>query len=138
MNHPATAPAVRTHYASEHDAIVETVQYYIEGSRAGRSELMRPGFHADATIVGYFGGDLIFAPIQKLFDLIDGNGPAPEIEPRFASIDMLETIAVVRLEVDHWSGHVVGPDARMSDLFNLVKTEAGWRISQKMFHLQSQ
>jgi hypothetical protein len=57
-----------SHYAAEHDAIVRTLQYYIEGSRAGKSELMRPGFHPDATIVGHFGGDLIFGPIQKLFD----------------------------------------------------------------------
>jgi len=127
-----------TSYATEYDAIVRTLQYYIEGSRAGKSDLMRPGFHADATIVGYFGGDLVYGPIQKLFDLIDSNGPAPDIAPRFASIDLLGTIAVVRLEVEHWSGNIVGPDDHMSDLFTLLKTEAGWQITQKMFHLHPQ
>lgn len=122
-------------YLTEYDAIVKTLQYYIEGSRAGKSERMRAGFHAEATIVGHFGGGLVFGLIQKLYDLIDGNGPAPNTEPLFASIEIIETIAVVRLEVGHWSGKVIGSDAHMSDLFNLIKTEAGWKISHKMFHL---
>jgi len=45
-------------------------------------------------------------PIQQLFDWVDGNGPAPNIEPNIASIEVIETVAVVRLEVKHWSGHL--------------------------------
>jgi hypothetical protein len=122
-------------YLKEQKDIVETLQYYIEGSLAGKSELMKKGFHPQATIVGHFGGGLVFGPIQKLYDLIDGNGPAPNIEPFFSSIEVLDTIAVVRLEVAHWTGNVIGSDSHMSDLFNLVKTEVGWKISHKMFHL---
>ena len=85
---------------------------------------------------GFFGDGLVFRPIQQLFDFIDGNGPAPDIEPRFASIEILHTIAVVHLEVKRWSGQVIGPEPRtMSDLFNLIKTDSGWKISQKMFHV---
>jgi hypothetical protein len=134
MNHSAIEPVVATAYASEHDAIVGAVQHYIDGSRAGRSELMRPAFHADAMIIGYFGGSLIVSPIQKLFDLIDGNGPAPDIEARIAGIQLHETIASVHLEVENWSGNVVPPNAHMSDLFQLIRTEQGWRIVQKLFH----
>ena len=123
---------------TEYDAIVKTMQYYIDGSQAGNSELMRPGFHPDATIVGYAGDNLLFGPIQQLFDWIDGNGPAPDIEPSFASIEILETIAIVRLEVKQWSGKLAGSGVHMSDLFNLIKTEKGWKISQKMFHWHSQ
>ncbi|HKH62002.1 MAG TPA: nuclear transport factor 2 family protein [Flavitalea sp.] len=118
----------------EYDAIVKTMQYYIDGSQVGSSELMRPGFHSEATLVGYVGGTLLFGPIQQLFDWIDGNGPAPDIEPSFASIEILETIAVVRLEVKQWSGKLAGSGVHMSDLFNLIKTEEGWKISQKLFH----
>jgi hypothetical protein len=123
---------------TEYDAIVKTMQYYIDGSQAGNSELMRPGFHSEATLVGYAGGNLLFGPVQELFDWIDGNGPAPDIEPSFASIEILETIAIVRLEVKQWSGKLAGSGVHMSDLFNLIKTEDGWKISQKMFHWHSQ
>ena len=122
---------------SDYEAIFRALQYYIDGSLAGKSELMQPGFHEQATIVGHFGGGLVFGPIQKLYELIDGNGPAPDIQPKVASIEVLDTIAVVRLEVAHWSGKVIGEDAHMTDLFNLVKTETGWKVSQKMFHLHA-
>ena len=125
-------------YATEYDAIAKTMQHYIEGGRAGKSELMRPAFHPDATIVGYAGGTLLTGPIQQLFDWIDGNGPAPSIESRFAGADILETVAVVRLEVEHWSGKLAGSDVHMSDLFTLLKTGEGWKISQKTFHWHSQ
>ncbi len=127
-----------TSYADDHDAIVRTMQYYIDGCRTGKSHLMRPGFHADARLVGYFGGELYYSPIQVLFEWIDANGPAPDIEPRFASIEIVETIAVVRLEVERWSGALAGSDVHMSDLFMLLKTDAGWQITQKMFHVHAQ
>ena len=125
-------------YLTEYSSIVKTLQHYIDGSRAGNSELMRSGFHSNASIVGFAGGNLLFGPAQQLFDWIDGNGPAPDIEPNFASIEILDTIAVVRLEVKQWSGKLAGSGVHMSDLFNLVKTEEGWKISQKLFHWHSQ
>src|SRR5215218_10626764 len=125
-------------FLTEYDAIVKTLQYYIDGSRAGNSELMRPGFHTDAKLVGYVGGNLVFTPAQFLFDWIDENGPAPDIEPSFASIEVLETIAVVRLEIKRWSGKNAGSGVHMSDLFSLIKMEEGWKISQKMFHWHAQ
>jgi hypothetical protein len=128
----------RSTYVTEYDAIVETMQHYIEGGRAGKSELMRPGFHPDATMVGYAPGALLTGTIQHLYDWIDGNGPAPDIEARFTSVDILDTIAVVRLEVAHWSGELAGADVHMSDAFTLLKTEDGWKISHKTFHWHGQ
>ena len=31
-------------HPTEYDAIIKTMQHYIDGSRAGNSELMHPGF----------------------------------------------------------------------------------------------
>jgi Co/Zn/Cd efflux system component len=50
------------------------------------------------------------------------------------SVDILGSIAVVRLEVAGWSGKLAGSDARMSDLFTLLKMPSGWAIIQKAFH----
>jgi hypothetical protein len=72
-----------------------------------------------------------------LFEWIDKNGPAPDIQPRFVSVDIVESVAVIRLEVDGWSGTQVGSGVRMSDLFTLLKTPEGWRIIQKAFHWHS-
>lgn len=123
-------------YATEHDAIVRTMQLYIDGGKTGKSELMRPAFHPDASFLGYAGGNL-YNDVQQLFDWIDKNGPAPDIQPRFASVDILDSIAVVRLEVENWSGKLAGSGVHMSDLFTLLKTPEGWRIIQKAFHWHS-
>ena len=120
-------------YLPEYDAIATTMQMYVEGSKHGRSELMRPAFHPNASFFGYAGEQLAVGT-QFLFDWIDNNGPAPHIEPRMVSVDILETIAVVHLEVAGWSGSLAGSGVRMSDIFTLLKTPNGWKIIQKAFH----
>ena len=131
MPHAIQTPAA---YATEYDAIVATMRHYIDGGRAGKSSLMRPGFLPDATMVGYAGGTLLSGSIQQLYDWIDGNGPAPDIEPRFTGVEIRESIAVVRLEVERWSGKLAGSEVHMSDAFTLVKTDDGWKIAHKIFH----
>ncbi|MEJ7848116.1 MAG: nuclear transport factor 2 family protein [Pyrinomonadaceae bacterium] len=39
---------------SEEQAITFTIQQYIDGGKSGRGEDMRPAFHKDATIFGYY------------------------------------------------------------------------------------
>ena len=65
-----------SNYLTEYDAIVKTMQHYIAGDGLVRAS-NSPGFHSDATIVGYCGGALLTGPIQQLFGWIDENGPAP-------------------------------------------------------------
>lgn len=114
---------------SEYDAIAKTVQHYIDGAKSGRGGDMKPAFHKDATIFGYVGADLLAGPIQQLFDWNDQNGPATGLQARMASIDIIDTIATVRLELDNWTGH------RFTDLFTLLKIDGEWKIINKVFHL---
>jgi hypothetical protein len=123
----------KNEYLSEYDQIVKIMQMYIDGSRQGKSDLMRPAFHPDASFFCYAVEQLAIGT-QFLFDWIDKNGPAPNIEPRIVSVDILDSIAVVRLEVAGWSGNLAGSGVRMSDLFTLLKTPDGWKIIQKAFH----
>ncbi len=116
---------------SEHGAIAKTVQHYIDGAKAGSGDDMKPAFHKDATIFGYAGADLFAGPIQQLFDWIDQNGPATELEARIASIDLVDTVATVRLELNNWTG------SRYTDLFTLLKVDGEWKIMNKVFHLHS-
>ncbi len=116
---------------SENDAIAKTVQHYIDGARSGRGDDMKPAFHKDATIFGYAGADLFAGPIQQLFGWNDENGPATELQARIASIDLVDTVATVRLELDNWTG------SRYTDLFTLLKVDGDWKIMNKVFHLHA-
>lgn len=116
---------------SDYDAIIAIIQHYIDGARSGRGSEMKPAFHDDATIYGYVGPDLFAGPIQGLYDWNDENGPAKDIESRIVSIDIVETVASVRLESDNWTGH------RFTDFFNLLKVDGKWKIMNKVFHLHA-
>ncbi len=115
----------------EHDAIAETLQHYIDGTRSGTGDDMKPAFHKDATIFGYAGADLFGGPIQQLFDWSDQNGPATELQAQIASIDLAKTVATVRLELTNLNG------ARYTDMFTLLKVDGEWKIMSKVFHLHS-
>jgi len=116
---------------SDYDAISKTIQHYIDGAKSGKGSDMKPGFHDDATIFGYVDPDLFAGPIQGLYDWNDANGPATEIVTRIASIDVVGSVASVRLESDNWTGH------RFTDFFNLLKFEGQWKIMNKVFHLHT-
>jgi len=114
---------------SDYDAIAEVIERYTYGAISGSGENMKPAFHANATIFGYAGDDLFAGPIQQLFDWNDANGPATALRARIASIDLVGTVATVRLELDDWTGH------RFTDLFTLLKQGGEWTITNKVFHL---
>ncbi len=122
MNNPATN-------VSEYNAIAKVVQQYIKGARSGKGDDMKPAFHKDATVFGYVGDDLFAGPIQQLFVWNDENGPATELQAWIASIDLIDTVATVRLELDNRTGY------RFTDLFTLLKTDGEWKIMNKVFHL---
>jgi len=115
----------------EYDVIAEVVQHYVDGAKSGRGDDMRPAFHNDATIFGYMGADLVAGPIQLLFDWNDENGPATALHARIASIDLVDSVATARIELDDWTGH------RFTDLFTLLKFDGEWKIMNKVFHLHS-
>jgi hypothetical protein len=121
-------------YLVEHDAITRTMHCYIAGARAGDGDLMRPAFHPSATISGYCQGVEYSGSVEHVFQWATENGPAPNISPRFARIEIIESIAVVHLEVQHWSGKLAGAEARASDVFTLLKWNGDWKITHKLFH----
>lgn len=117
---------------NDDDLIANVIQQYISGAKSGKGNDMKPAFHKDATIFGYIGDDLFAGPIQILFDWNDENGAATGLNARIAKIDLIETIATVRLELDNWTGH------RFTDLFTLLKVDGEWKIMNKVFHLHKE
>ncbi len=114
---------------NEYDAIAKAIQPYLDGAKSGKGDDMKPAFHKDATIFGYVGPDLFAGPTQNLFAWNDQNGPATGPQARIASIDLIDTVATVRLELDNWIG------SRYTDMFTLLKVDGEWKIMNKVFHL---
>src|SRR3954469_20689865 len=123
--------ATKVSYISDYDAISEVIENYNEAVRAGDSALMKSSLHPAATFFGYYRGELLAGPCQILFDWVDGNGPIEQLRVRQASIDIFQTIAVVRLEMENVTGKLSDPSgATLSDLFQLIKIQGEWKISK--------
>ena len=116
---------------AEYEAIARSVQHYIDGARAGSGATMKVAFHDDAQIFGFASDGLFAAPIQQLFDRVDKTGPAPDTQARIASIEIANTVATVRLELDQWAGR------RFTDFFTLLKIDGTWTIMNKVFYLHN-
>jgi hypothetical protein len=113
---------------TDYDAIIEAIEAYIDGAKTGRGADMQPAFHEDAIIFGFADGSKFAGPIKTLFDSVDQEPPATGLKARFARIDIVGTIAQVRLELDDWNG------VRYTDLFTLLKDQGSWKIMTKAFH----
>jgi hypothetical protein len=105
----------------------------LAGSEVTVSSCVPPSI-PEATISGYCQGVEYSGSVEHVFEWITMDGPAPNIEPGFARIEIIETIAIVHLEVQRWSGKLAGANARASDVFTLLRANGEWKITHKLFH----
>ena len=114
--------------AAAEKAIEEAIGKYIESGRAADSSIMKPVFHENAQMSGPAGDGAFSGPIQALYDYVDSNGPAPDLEMRIVNITVSdERAASVVLHADHWHGK------NYTDHFHLLKIDGTWKILSKIY-----
>ena len=117
---------------NDYEAITNLVtNHYLKGAVSGKGSEMKPSFHESATWFGYVGPDLVAGPDQTLFDWNDSNGAAKDLVYKISKIEIVGSIASVRIELDNWTGN------RFTDLFNLLKVDGQWKVMNKVFHLHT-
>ena len=102
--------------------------HYLRGAISGKSSEMKPSFHNDSSWYGYVNSDFIAGPIQSLYDWHDGNGAATDLVYNISKIDIVGTVASVRIELDNWKG------SRFTDFFNMLKLDSKWQVMNKFFY----
>lgn len=112
----------------DYEAVKVALNKYLEAGKQGKSEVMKPAFHKDAIMYTSAKGEISGGAIQGLYDYIDGNPAAPEIEAEITAIDIAGTVAYARVESNNWHG------ARFSDMFLLVKEGNEWKILTKVYY----
>lgn len=105
-------------YLKDYEEIMQVAQLYLDGCKEGKSELMKPAFHKNATING--------DPIQSLFDGADQAG-ATNVTGRTDILDVANDIAVIRITMEDYLGE------NFIDFHMLKKDEDGWKIIAKIF-----
>ena len=79
----------------------------------------------------YVGPELFAGPIEGLFEWNDKNGAAVDVVPHVSILDVVETVAIARIEADNWTSH------RFTDFFTLLQVDGQWKIMNKVFHLHA-
>lgn len=115
-------------YFADYSAIRAIMEQYAESARQGKSEIMQEVFDDNAIMYGAVNGKISSGPIQVLFGGIDSRPPSTDVATEITSIQIHESIANVRVESKNWGG------ARYSDMFLLIKGDAGWKIIAKIYH----
>lgn len=113
---------------NEYQLVKETLNKYLEAGRKGKSDIMKPVFYKDAMMYNADRGSINGGEIKALFDYVDHNPAAPEIEAEIVSVEIVGNIAYARIESSNWHG------ARFSDMFLLLKDNGVWKILTKVFY----
>lgn len=115
------------------DAVLATLQRYVDGTYRGDVKLLASSFHPQALMTGYLGGQFLVGSPQPFLDHV-GSVPSPQstgapYTGRFAAVEVTGSTATARLVEDNLYG------LDFVDDFHLVKTPAGeWLIVSKLFH----
>lgn len=124
----ADVAAVATERAGTGD-VLEPLRAYVRGHATGESGHFREAFLSTAHIEGIRDGGFVSWPLEDYCALFDGH-PAPDEAGRMRridSVDVHETVATATMTLHH------GADT-FTDIFLLVRTDAGWLIANKAYH----
>ncbi|MDI9900486.1 nuclear transport factor 2 family protein [Rhodococcus sp. IEGM 1409] len=114
---------------AEYDAVIATVQAYIDGLRTGKADELAQAFSDDAVMYGFTDGVPMAGPISNLYDFVNDNGTAPEIATRVDIIGITPTTAVVKVDMEN---DAIGAD--YTDFHTLLKQDGQWKIIAKVYH----
>lgn len=116
--------------SSEENGIREAISYYAEGTRTGRVEILKEGFHQHAILCGYLGDEMIAAPIEGFYDWINANPAPAETGEVFScsilAIEVTGRVAAATIRETSHEGDVI-------DHFHLLKDKDRWWIVSKLW-----
>jgi len=120
---------IKTVPTGDYDAVVATVQAYVDGLHSGSVADLSKAFHDDAVMYGFTNGELMGGSITNLYDFVEKNGRATEVKTRIDVVAITPTTAVVRVDMEK---DVIGLD--YTDFHSLLKQDGSWRIIAKVYH----
>lgn len=109
-------------------AVKKTLNNYIEAGKKGDSKILRPSVYKNAIIYSAPSGKVQGGTINALFEYIDDNPAAAELEADITTLDIVGDIAYAKVEANNWHG------TRYTDMFLLVKDGNEWKILTKTFY----
>lgn len=117
---------------SEYYAVEKAAQKFVESVGSGNSAPAKELFYPEAVMFGFLDGRLEHGPIQNLYDNIDTVGADPGYKARIDVLCIEETVAIVRVLEDNWSGRI-----DFSDFLMMIKMGDEWKCVAKVYNQNS-
>ena len=108
--------------------IGETVNYYFEGMKKGKSEIIRKAFVPEASLWGNIDGKFRIIPLENFLKGVDATGELDNFKYTFDILSVDGNIASVKFIENNVSG------VNYNNFFNLVKIDGTWKIVAKLFN----
>ncbi len=112
---------------TDHEAIVQTLNYYLDGGTNNDFATLKKAFHESATMQ-FIDGEGNHQSVNAIAFFEGGMKPGPkqDRQTRITSIEVNGNAASARLEIDY-------PTFRFVDFMNLLKIDGEWKVVSKIF-----
>ena len=119
---------------NDEQQIRATIQTYFDSMYESSAEKARAAFHPNAKITGYLEDGLHQMSVDDFAGFVAGQQPSPKEKGEPARLDVLSVeiagnTAAARIRDDYLG-------MTFLDSISLLKTEDGWSIYNKLFHVE--
>lgn len=116
--------------------IENVVQLYVDSMDESNPNKVREAFHSNAKILGYLHGEFMEMSVNDFAGFVESQQPSPKekgenVVLEILSCDIEGSTASVKVR-DKYLG------ITFVDILSFIKVESGWKIYNKLFHVESE
>tara|TARA_Y100000748_G_scaffold295953_1_gene288220 strand:+ start:130 stop:498 length:369 start_codon:yes stop_codon:yes gene_type:complete len=121
---------------NDKEQIENVIQLYVDSMDESNPDKVKQAFHSNAKVVGYLHGDFMEMSVDDFAGFVASQQPSPKekgenVVFEILSCDIEGATAAVKVR-DKYLG------ITFLDTLSLIKVESGWRLYNKLFHVESE
>ena len=121
---------------NDKEQIESVIQLYVDSMDESNPDKVKQAFHSNAKVVGYLHGDFMEMSVDDFAGFVASQQPSPKekgenVVFEILSCDIEGATAAVKVR-DKYLG------ITFLDTLSLIKVESGWKLYNKLFHVESE
>ena len=121
---------------NDKEQIENVIQLYVDSMDESNPDKVKQAFHSNAKVVGYLHGDFMEMSVEDFAGFVASQQPSPKekgenVVFEILSCDIEGATAAVKVR-DKYLG------ITFLDTLSLIKVESGWKLYNKLFHVESE
>ena len=121
---------------NDKEQIENVIQLYIDSMDESNPDKVKQAFHSNAKVVGYLHGDFMEMSVEDFAGFVASQQPSPKekgenVVFEILSCDIEGATAAVKVR-DKYLG------ITFLDTLSLIKVESGWKLYNKLFHVENE